>query len=76
MCVCGEGGGGEGGLISGSLWYFRTSTPMLSGFNVECSPNINSNEIVNNVWNNVDCMDVGTNVWHHFLLYCYLIPLL
>lgn len=46
--------------------YFMT--PMLSVFNVECTPNMDSNEIV---WNNVDCMDTGANIW-----YCYLIPLL
>ena len=46
LSVC---GGRGGGLISGSLCYSRTSTPMLSaghGFNVECTPNMDSNEIV------------------------------
>ena len=41
MCVWG-GGGGEGGLISGSLCYSRAG----HGFNVECTPNMDSNEIV------------------------------
>ena len=67
MCVC---GGGGGGLISGSLCYSRAG----HGCNLECTPNMDSNEIV---WNNVDCIDIGTNICHHLdLLYCYLIPLL
>ena len=53
MCVCVCGGGGV--LISGSLWYSWTLTSTFSGFNVECTPNMDSNEIV---WNNVDCMDI------------------
>ena len=52
VCVCVVGGGV---LISGSFWYSRTSTSMLSGCNVECTPNMDSNKIV---WNNVDCMDL------------------
>ena len=61
-------------MNSSSSLVFLDMTPMLSGFNVECTPNIGSNEIV---WNNVDCIDIGTNICHHLdLLYCYLIPLL
>ena len=42
---------------------------MLSGFNVECTPNMDSNEIV---WNNVDCIDIGTNICHHLDLFILL----
>ena len=61
-------------MNSSSSLVFLDMTPTLSGLKVECTPNMDSNEIV---WNNVDCIDIGTNICHHLdLLYCYLIPLL
>ena len=61
-------------MNSSSSLVFLDMTAMLSGFNVECTPKMDSNEIV---WNNVDCIDIGTNICHHLdRLYCYLIPLL
>lgn len=56
-------------MNSSSSLVFLDTTPMLSGFNVECTPNMDSNEIV---WNNVDCIDTGTNICHHLDLFILL----
>ena len=56
-------------MNSSSSLVFLDMTPMLSGFNVECTPSMDSNEIV---WNNVDCIDIGTNICHHLDLFILL----
>lgn len=56
-------------MNSSSSLVFLDMTPMLSGFNVECTPYMDSNEIV---WNNVDCIDIGTNICHHLDLFILL----
>lgn len=56
-------------MNSSSSLVFLDMTPMFSGFNVECTPNMDSNEIV---WNNVDCIDIGTNICHHLDLFILL----
>lgn len=56
-------------MNSSSSLVFLDMTPMLSGFNVECTPKMDSNEIV---WNNVDCIDIGTNICHHLDLFILL----
>ena len=56
-------------MNSSSSLVFLDMTPMLSGFNVECTPNMDSNEIV---WNNADCIDIGTNICHHLDLFILL----
>ena len=56
-------------MNSSSSLVFLDMTLMLSGFNVECTPKMDSNEIV---WNNVDCIDIGTNICHHLDLFILL----